>query len=272
MPFVIIAVAAAVIVFANFYNKKVNSFQKQTKKKNLVMLAIDIETENLLPPLLCDTPSSTITTTTAILPLPEITCACLFDGKHSYKLRMQGLPKIEMENNIKILLELLDSADTLCGYNAVLFDLEFIRRHFSIDNKRFSAWVSKCIDPFMCVKYLSCTPCKLQHLLELNNMESKTGSGADAIELAKNQEWDKLLDYCLMDAKLTYNLCSLEWIKLTPILSCRLNVVTDPPVFKLITASSHVNLLDIKAKMFPSLLLEINDTVGHDNKCFNMVY
>jgi len=208
-----------------------------------MLLAIDIETENLLPPLLpgCDSRhySSSPSSSEKKPPLPEITCVCLFDGESSYKLLLhpKSLSEEERQNNVKTLLELLDSADTLCGYNAVLFDLEFIRRHFDIEDARFSGWIYKCIDPFMYAKHLSGTQCKLQHLLELNHLESKTGSGADAILLAKNQEWDKLLDYCLMDAKLTFHLCQLPWIKLTPILLCSFSC-TQQPIFKLLSPST----------------------------------
>lgn len=216
------------------------------------MLALDIETENLLP-------SSHDSSST---PLPKITCACLYDGQNSYKLQLQDLTEAEKIKNIKTLLELLDTAETLCGYNAVLFDLEFIRRSFHIDDKRFSGWICKCIDPFMYAKYLPGIPCKLQYLLELNHLESKTGSGADAILLAKNQEWDKLLDYCLMDAKLTFNLCSLPWIKLSPILLCSSSLITatKPPIFRLLLLGCDEKSIShtppqLRVNEFPSILL-----------------
>jgi hypothetical protein len=35
-------------------------------------------------------------------------------------------------------------------------------------------------------------------------MESKTGTGAEAVVLAREGQWEKLGDYCLQDTRLTY--------------------------------------------------------------------
>ena len=132
------------------------------------LLALDIETLGLLDKT----------------PLPDITCACLFDGAVESMLLFYNVSPEIRELNIKKLIELLDSADRLIGFNAVLFDLEFIKQSFGISEEKMSQWVRKTIDPFMFLKFVMNTTCKLATLLSLNNLASKTGSGIQAINLA----------------------------------------------------------------------------------------
>ncbi len=168
-------------------------------------------------------------------PLPEITCVCMHtsDGD-DHMLRIWGLPDDERTANIARIIALLDDADIIAGYNAVLFDLEFMRRAFHIDDARALSWTLKCLDPLMCARYITGAGCRMQRMLELNGLGSKTGSGSNAIDLARNGEWEALLDYCLMDARLTYQLCAIEWLRLTPYVECRLDMGRSPPQFRII--------------------------------------
>lgn len=165
-------------------------------------------------------------------PLPEITCVCLCDdAERTYCFQIwQHTARAQNEAAV---LALLDAADTICGFNAVFFDLEFIRRGFQtpVSDERMTAWVAKCLDPYMCALCLSETPCKMQRMLELNGMESKTGNGADAIRMAREGRWDELLSYCLMDAQLAMGLCRKEWIFLTDFLQVALHP-SRPPHFR----------------------------------------
>ena len=185
----------------------------------MLVVAVDIETLGLLHHE----------------PLPEITCVCMHtsDGD-DHTLRIWGLPDDERTANIARIIALLDDADIIAGYNAVLFDLEFMRRAFHIDDARALSWTLKCLDPLMCARYITGAGCRMQRMLELNGLGSKTGSGSNAIDLARNGEWEALLDYCLMDARLTYQLCAMEWLRLTPYIECRLDMGRSPPQFRLI--------------------------------------
>lgn len=168
------------------------------------MIAIDIETLGKLEEV----------------PLPPITCICMYDGitQQKYSLRFWKLSPDEIKKNIQIVIEVLDQADFIAGYNVVLFDLEFIRLSFQIPDAQMTRWVKKCFDPFMCSKFILKSTCRLGELLALNNLASKTGSGSEAIVLALEGKWDHLLDYCMMDTTLTYELCSSEWIMFSPTL------------------------------------------------------
>jgi len=166
----------------------------------MMMLAIDIETLGLFE------------NGTA----PEITCVCMYDGQHEYTFQIWQAP--DKESKMHQIIHLLDSASHIAGYNAIYFDLEVIRVNFGISAEKMTKWVLKCIDPFMHMKLILQSPCKLQTLLNLNQLESKTGNGLDAISLAKGGQWEALLDYCLTDAKLTHQLCSLQPIRLNSFL------------------------------------------------------
>jgi hypothetical protein len=161
------------------------------------MLAIDIETLGMLDET----------------PLPDISCICMYDDDMNISLRFLDISEQEYRDSVQIVVNALDEADRITGYNIVLFDLEYIKQKFHISQEKMNAWVKKCVDPFMCAKYILRSTCKLQDLLSLNNLQSKTGSGKDAITLARNKEWEKLLSYCMMDTILSRQLCLLKWIK-----------------------------------------------------------
>ena len=164
------------------------------------MLALDIETMGLMHEI----------------PLPAVTCACLYDGVTKIKLPFICVTEEERAANAATLLRLLDEADILAGYNAVKFDLEYIRRYFGASEDQLQAWVSKCVDPYMLLEYvLRRRYTKLNAVLALNSMGQKTGSGGNAITLAREGKVQDLLDYCMMDAELTWRLCTLPSIRLT---------------------------------------------------------
>lgn len=147
------------------------------------------------------------------LPLPPITCACLYNGTQRYQLVFFNIPEEEYKQNVITLLNLLDTADRLAGFNAVKFDLPYIAQQMQVTKQRLSGWIAKCIDPYIGMFTVLKQTCKLQRLLDLNNLGSKTGTGSDAIGLAKAGKMKELLDYCMMDVLLTHELCCLEKIR-----------------------------------------------------------
>ncbi len=54
----------------------------------------------------------------------------------------------------------------------------------------------------------------LRALLELNGLPGKTGSGADAIQLARDGNWESLGEYCLNDTRVTHRVSTLDRIRL----------------------------------------------------------
>ena len=154
-------------------------------------------------------------------PLPPITCVCMYDGERAWSLRTWRLPEAELARNRQCVIDVLDGAARIVGYNSVLFDLEFMRRSWGLDDARVLRWQLKCVDPYHTMRLLYGGGGKLQTMLTLNDLGSKTGTGGDAIALAREDQWDELLAYCLVDARLTYDLvCKREWVRVTPGLEC----------------------------------------------------
>lgn len=54
----------------------------------------------------------------------------------------------------------------------------------------------------------------LRDLLDLNGLPGKTGSGADAVGLARAGDWARLGEYCLNDTRVTHRVSSLDRILL----------------------------------------------------------
>jgi hypothetical protein len=101
-------------------------------------------------------------------------------------------------------IAILDAAPRLCAFNGVRFDIPYIIRSWGLDASKAHAWVRKTVDVFEASKLGLRQTFKLSQLLSVNSLESKTGTGAEAVELARNKEWDKLAAYCLQDTRLTY--------------------------------------------------------------------
>ncbi len=112
------------------------------------------------------------------------------------------------------LIDAFDSAPRLCAYNSVLFDIPFIAKQLYIPTSVVESWLSKLCDPFHAMKTAFDFTCKLDKLLGLNNLACKSASGLQAIEMARNGDWDALVSYCMDDVRLTAQLCELEIIYL----------------------------------------------------------
>jgi hypothetical protein len=107
------------------------------------------------------------------------------------------------------LLCALDEARALCAYNAVLFDLPFIQRQFVVPDAQLQRWLLKLFDPFHTMKTVFNTTSKLNAMLALNGCTSKSGSGAEAVEMAKDAaQWEALAEYCMEDVRLTVALAN----------------------------------------------------------------
>ena len=135
----------------------------------------------------------------------RITAAAVYDGNGLCKVFVfKGEDQAVDEELRDEFVSILDAAPRLCAFNGVRFDIPYIIRHWGLDPKRAHGWVLKTVDVFEACKLGLQQTFKLSQLLAVNNMESKTGSGAEAVGLARNKEWDKLGAYCLQDTRLTY--------------------------------------------------------------------
>lgn len=148
------------------------------------------------------------------IPLPPITCVCMLDmdNQNETFLKFYSVSFEDFKVNTETLLNTLDLAECIIGFNIVLFDLEYIQRFFheKVSLQRLNVWVLKSIDPFLFTKCVFRQTCSLDHLLTLNKKQKKTGSGSNAICLAQDGKWEELLSYCMSDVKLTSSLFDNE--------------------------------------------------------------
>ena len=151
------------------------------------MVAFDIETEGLNPLK------------------QRITAAAVFDGNGLCKVFVfKDEDKEEDLSMREEFLSILDAAPRLCAFNGIRFDIPYIIKNWKLDPARAHGWVVKTVDVFEACKLGLQQTFKLSNLLAVNNMESKTGTGAEAVVLAREGQWEKLGDYCLQDTRLTY--------------------------------------------------------------------
>ena len=139
-------------------------------------------------------------------PLKErITAAAVYDGNGLSKVFVFKGEDGETDARLRDeFISILDAAPRLCAFNGVRFDIPYIIKHWRLDQSKAHAWVLKTVDLFEACKLGLRQTFKLAQLLSVNNMESKTGSGAEAVHLARDGEWEKLGAYCLQDTRLTY--------------------------------------------------------------------
>jgi hypothetical protein len=98
----------------------------------------------------------------------------------------------------------LDSAESLCAFNGLRFDIPFIANFFNVPSSRYERWIMKLYDVFECCKLLHSSSCSLNALLHANGYSPKTSTGLQAVEWAKEGKWDELEEYCMADTKLTH--------------------------------------------------------------------
>ena len=109
----------------------------------------------------------------------------------------------------------LDSAPALCSFNGIRFDIPFIQTYLSVDARKVGEWVTKTFDVWeTCKNLLRCT-FPMKAILNANGIPDKLGSGALAVEWAKDPDMaERLEEYCLQDARATYLLSNKDRILL----------------------------------------------------------
>jgi len=123
-------------------------------------------------------------------------------------------------------MQYLDNAPSLCAFNGVKFDIPFMAKAWNLPLERVTGWILKTIDVFQICKLGIDQTFSLSKLLAANNLPCKTGSGLEAIQLAKDKKWEELGAYCAMDTKLTYQVTAQRVIAL-PVNWGQKNLVLD---------------------------------------------
>jgi hypothetical protein len=167
------------------------------------MLAFDLETTGLCP----------FTN--------KVTCAAVCDSEAGF----ERVFIFSTGDSPEEFMRLLDDAPRLCAFNGASFDLPFIRHQLGASARRVRAWRLKLHDVFEACKLALDITFSLDALLELNGLPGKTGSGGDAIRLAREEKWAELGEYCLNDTRRTFAVSTLPRIELP---RTRGTIVMDP--------------------------------------------
>ena len=149
-----------------------------------------------------------------------ITCAAAYDPDAGLE-QIFIMARLDERGEIVPVLDraeefmaLLDGADRLCAFNGARFDLPFIQHQLGAAPERVRAWRLKLHDVFEACKLALDVTFPLKALLQLNDLPGKTGSGTDAIQLARDGNFLALGEYCLNDTRVTHRVSSLDRIRL----------------------------------------------------------
>lgn len=158
------------------------------------MLAFDLETSGLDPEV------------------DEVTCACAYDPDAGVDLTFyfRGADG----DTPDAFFALLDDAPRLCAFNGARFDLPFLQTRYAIPDARVGRWALKLYDVYEACRLGFDSGFSLNALLAANGLDSKTGTGGDAVVLAREGRWDELGAYCRQDVVKTRAVSCLEAIRL----------------------------------------------------------
>lgn len=116
------------------------------------------------------------------------------------------------------LAELLAECRMHVAFNGLKFDMKVMRQHFATTD-RYDAAMRNLYDPFDDLSR-SIGSFSLASLLQANNIDGKSGKGADAPGLWASKEYEKLEEYCAIDVDRLAQLVLKPSIRI-PGFSCR---------------------------------------------------
>jgi hypothetical protein len=183
-----------------------------------------------------------------------ITVIALYQPSYSVVLRFVELDpdgEIRYTGNCKekvgVLIAALDSANSLCAFNGMAFDIPFIATQFKIPHSKVQEWMSKTFDVLHICRRDYNRTFSLNLILEMNIPgASKTGTGDHATQLARLGGFIELEEYCLEDSKLIHELSTMQSIKIPECRDWRTNNGGE--------AYDPTNVLKMDASAFPLIV------------------
>jgi hypothetical protein len=136
-------------------------------------------------------------------------CTCVCETHVKKVVKVDGFDQIR-----DAFARELDDAPVLAAFNGIGFDIPFVTAALKVSPDRVMKWVLKSLDVFEICKRASHRTFPLNMVLDLNGKTSKTGDGGQAVVQASMGLWQKLGEYCLEDAKLTFDLSQMTRIAL----------------------------------------------------------
>ena len=155
-------------------------------------VAFDIETEGLHPrehDVTC-----VAFYTEGVAPITVLFCDCRHDPDETARRR-------------DMVIRTLDAAGVILGFNAVRFDLWFLGTRWAIDTSRLASWVLKTRDPHHACYLLADRRVSLASAALVNEVShTKSGTGAEAVLMARRGQFKRLAEYNAQDAVVTWEL------------------------------------------------------------------
>lgn len=110
----------------------------------------------------------------------------------------KGEMKSYFEQDLPDLFPLLEKADVVVGFNIDSFDMQTFLPYYKADISKIPT-----LDLMMRIKDSVGHRISLDAVAQETLGQGKSGNGLDAIKYYRNQEYDKLRDYCLQDVAVT---------------------------------------------------------------------
>ena len=107
------------------------------------------------------------------------------------------------------LIQAFNDAESLCAFNGVRFDIPFLHKALNLSDATTTAWLFKTTDILEAARLGMFGPAHtfgLNLLCQHNHIQTKSGSGLQAIKFAQEHKWDDLKRYCSDDVRI---LCDL---------------------------------------------------------------
>ena len=128
------------------------------------------------------------------------------------RLRCGGTYEAFKQEDFPRLWPILESADLLIGFNSEHFDLPLLNKYYSGDLAKIPQ-----LDILKEIKTSYGRRMKLDQIAEGTLGVNKSGHGLDAPIWWKQGEYQKVIDYCLDDVKITWFLfCQLHFLPNRP--------------------------------------------------------
>lgn len=136
----------------------------------------------------------------------EVTMICTQDlttsDQKSYNFGILSSQEVSADALVKQLIKDFDEAQCLCAFNGIRFDLPFMQQALDIDEDVITRWVLKTVDPLEYLRLTGHRTASLDKICIHNNIASKSSTGLRAIEMAKDEQWDELEQYCQQDVNI----------------------------------------------------------------------
>ena len=118
-------------------------------------------------------------------------------------------------SNMEDLLKLFDEAEVIAAYNSLGFDSLVLLKHYGRSGKnRYLSHTFKTLDSFSRLRDATQRWYKLDDLLRVNSLGTKTADGIQAIEMFADGRLKELEKYCMEDVRLLAKLLLKETLVL----------------------------------------------------------